>query len=98
MKKTGFDEIFYFAEKEYGIGWNAANEVFFRSALTYGSYDEYNVDETIAYCNISLEEGKTIENITKEEILAASERDQGYLIIGKYMLAKGLKEIFIDSK
>ena len=28
-----FDEIFYFAEKKYGIDWNTANDMFFRTGL-----------------------------------------------------------------
>ena len=98
MNRVGFDEIFYFAEAEYGIGWNAANDVFFHNALTYGSYDEYEKDDVIHFADISLQKGKTIENVTKEEILESTKRDQSYLIIGKYMLANNLDNIFIDSK
>jgi hypothetical protein len=39
-----FDDIFNFATKEYGIGWNPCNDLFFGNAFEYRehSYIEYD--------------------------------------------------------
>lgn len=40
-----FSEIFYFAEKEYGVNWNRANDLFFHTILDYGKINEFYIKE-----------------------------------------------------
>jgi hypothetical protein len=85
INKVGFDDIFYYAEKKFGVTWNRANDMFFNHSLDYHSYNEYSVGEVGDYT-----EGKPYEELTESE--------KGYFIINQYMIDKNLEDIFIDSK
>lgn len=44
LKQTNtiyFRHLFQFAEKEFGISWNDANDLFFDTVLPYKSYQEF---------------------------------------------------------
>lgn len=43
---VGFADIFRFAEKEHGVDWNRANDMFFSSEmLRYKGYNTIEIDE-----------------------------------------------------
>ncbi|MGL5324016.1 MAG: hypothetical protein ACRC91_04735 [Aeromonas sp.] len=81
-----FAEIFHFAE-EYGVGWNAATDLFFGNVFEYRSTDpvEYNGEY----------EGKSVEDI--------SAMPDGYekadAILSHFLKEKGLdgKNVMVDS-
>ena len=91
--KTDFCEIFNYAEREFGIGWNPCNDLFFNdNALTYKSYNEYNVDEILE----NFAEGEQ-EIFTKEEIHNMSDTKKTYAIIHHFMVANDIDDIFIGN-
>lgn len=50
ITECGYDDIFRFAEERYGIGWNDANDLFFRGGvLRYGTLDEVHPGEMPSY-------------------------------------------------
>lgn len=50
ITECGYDDIFRFAEERYGIGWNDANDLFFRGrVLRYGTLDEVHPGEMPSY-------------------------------------------------
>ena len=40
-----FDELFAFAEKEFGVHWNAADKLFFNHVLPYTSFREMQISD-----------------------------------------------------
>ncbi len=93
LYNTDFSEIFNYAERVFGIGWNPCNDLFFNdNALTYKSYNEYNVDEILE----NFAEGEQ-DTFTKEEILNMSDKEKSYAIIHHFMVANDIDDIFIGN-
>ena len=101
VKQIEFDEIFYFAEKKYGIGWNPCNDIFFGNALDYGSVSDFC--DWGAYIDPKVfgdDKNKKASSFTKEEVLDMSDHDQSYVITAAYLESIGLEddEIQVDCR
>lgn len=93
MKKTttvDFSEIFWYAEEEFKISWNDANDIFFREeVLTYKGYDELDPDYLSEH----------FYDLSDKEIAALSIADctsktsKGKLILIRFMEKHNLKEM-----
>ena len=99
VNKVNFSEIFHYAEKEYGIGWNPCNDLFFKEGvLTYRNVDTIYFDERVLDCfypqDITKED---FAKLTKEEILEFKGNKLAWCIIGKFMLDNNVDEIEVDN-
>lgn len=98
-----FGCIFDFATKEFGIGWNPCNDLFFNCPLDYKSFNEYDMndvqewiqdEEEIAHLGDDFE----FSQVTKYMILHFDDDNAKAMgIIGKFMESKGISYIFIDN-
>ena len=89
-----FSDIFAYAEKEFGIGWNAASDVFFNNALTYQSYDDFKIGGALGYTDVYADKKNSWE-YSREEILEMSEHDQSYMIIDHFMHDNDLQSMTV---
>lgn len=96
INETDFSEIFHFAEKEFGIGWNPCNDLFFGGPLTYQSFDDRELDELIEYTD-EAGSGREIADYSKEEILKMRDNDKAWFILGKFMIANNVKQMRVDN-
>ena len=97
MKKLDFSDLFNWVTENYGIEWNECNDVFFGNSLTFGSYDEVCCGDGISYTDI-YDIGKESWDLTKEEVMALSPSDRGYVLIDIYLKEKGIEEgIFLNN-
>lgn len=99
MKQTttvDFSEIFHWSEK-YGISWNQANDLFFRSeCLTYKSYNEWEVGIN-AYegCELLYSTEREAWDLTREEIDSLSDIEKAGVLIDIFLHENGVKEAVI---
>ena len=84
MQVYNFALIFKFAEDNYGIGWNDANDVFFGNSLDYGKHSEVYPGDWSAYIDLEAEPKSKALDYTKEEVLAMDKADQSYIIVSAY--------------
>lgn len=88
IKTTMIDtyELFKFAEKQFGIGWNPCNDLFFRSEVVkYENYTEFELDEPLEYIS---SEGDS-KDYTGDDL--------AYWIINEFMIQNNLKSILINT-
>ncbi len=93
--RTHFSEIFHYAEKEFGIGWNPCNDLFFDNALDYKSYNEFHVGDILLYLELDDDNGN--RNLSKEEIMELDDYEKSHAIIHHFMVANDIDEIFIEN-
>ncbi len=100
--EADFDELFRFAEKRFGIGWNDCCSLFHRSnVLNYHSHTEFWLCDIIQQTQMYYDKGEnvvmpSIEEMSDEEIKSAEhEKDKAYLIIGKFMIEHSVDKVFI---
>jgi len=87
INEVDFSTIFNYADKKFGVSWNRANDMFFvDGSLTYRSFNEYDLDESLEF----IDDGKKFEDM--------SESEKGYFIINQYMIDNKLEDIFIDCR
>jgi len=94
-----FSDIFKFAEKQYGIEWNHANDIFFNGRLEYTKHTSVDMGDWVEYINEKTEIKDKAGDYTKEEVLAMDDNDKSYLITAAYLETQDLKdgdEILID--
>ena len=101
VKMVGFEEIFRFAEKEFGIHWNPANDLFFNTIFAYRSCTLiYTCDLA---CDISyFKYANTIAKIKKckasivprEEFDKMTDREKAKLIVMLYCEHNKVKHDF----
>ena len=72
--EVSFDQLFQYAEDNYGIFWNAANDLFFGTTLEYGQVCSVNKD---SYC--------IKDNLSKEQVLALPRVDKAYYIMNMWL-------------
>jgi hypothetical protein len=93
-----FSKIFSFAEEQYGIEWNTANDIFFNGRFEYTKHNSVGMGDWVEY--VSFEEVKdNASDYTKEEILAMDDNDKSYVITAIYLELLGIKkgeDILID--
>ena len=100
MEKVGvieFSAVFKFAEDEYGIDWNRANDVFFNGSLEYGRHTECSPGDWSGY--VDLEDIKPqASDYTVEEVGGMSQLDQSYVILEAYFEANNITddEVLVD--
>ncbi len=83
--EVDFSDIFSYAEKKFGVGWNPANDMFFGHSLTYKSHDKYSQGEPLEHIP---------EGVPYEEL---STWHKGYYIINQFMIDNDLEDIWIDN-
>jgi len=93
-----FGEIFHFAEKNYGIGWNPCNRVFFGNSLEYGKHTTVYPGEWGAYINLNIELKEKASDYTREEVEKMNDIDKSYIILAAYFESLGVKddEVLVD--
>ena len=79
--EVDFSEIFEFAEKDHGIKWNAANDLFFRNeVLRYQRHDDLTLED--------------IEwELCEEGFAAEGDVKKAFEILLDFMKKKNLKEM-----
>lgn len=85
VTECDFSDIFHYAEKKFGIGWNPCNDMFFGYSLEYKSYNEYDLEDLL-------------DNIIDQSYEELSFTDKGYYIIHQFMIDNNLKSIRIDNR
>lgn len=85
-----FDDIFYFAEKEYGIGWNPCNDLFFNHVFDYGQVS------SVEYNGRDYSEGA----VSLEELDGMSTTQKADAILSHFLFVNGLTSgnIEVDSR
>jgi hypothetical protein len=84
LKVFDFADIFRYAEKHYGILWNAANDVFFGNSLDYGSHTTWYPGDYGGYIDQDILLPAKASDFTKEQVLAMTPCDQSYVILDAY--------------
>jgi len=103
IQQIDFDEIFFFAEKEYGINWNTCNDIFFGNSIDYNNVTDFEYIEWQCYMGFWKDESSfdiKASSFTKEEVLGMTSPEQSYLIVAAYLESLGFKGsmIQIDSR
>jgi hypothetical protein len=101
VKMIEFSDIFLFAEKEYGIHWNTANDLFFRNnVFKYGSVtDIYPCDARAWLKDIDAPKGFKSSDIPKERFATLCKSDQARLILMAYCEKNKIKRDFmVDAR
>ncbi len=96
VHEVDFSEIFGFAEKEYGISWNSANDLFFNKAFAYGglckiAYGDFleSLDEEQYDSLVNNKETSFLDVVSKEEVEASE--DKARLITAHFLCVNGMK-------
>ena len=84
LKIFEFDEIFHYAENEYGIDWNTCNDVFFGNSLEYQRHTTVYPADWAAYIDLKLEVKDKASDYTKDEVNAMTGNDKSYVILSAY--------------
>jgi hypothetical protein len=98
LKVFEFDQIFYFAEKKYGIGWNECNDVFFGNSLDYGKHSTVYPHDWSAYIDLEIIAKDKASDYSKNEIEAMSNIDKSYIILSAYFESLDITddEVLVD--
>lgn len=84
-----FDDVFYYADEHFGVGWDDANDLFFGNAFEYNQIDHVEIEEH--YLELSV-----------DEINSLSPHEKANAILSKFLdtigIADDSDEIYIDSK
>lgn len=105
-----FSRIFRFAEENYGIHWNTANNIFFDKVLQYGTihrirptdifdYIEYFSDHYDEYYDSKYQQIKprSYKDIPREYIDSAADTEKAYIIFLAFIEENDIKhEMFIN--
>ena len=77
---VNFSDIFYFAKNSpYNIGWNAANDLFFRDdVLGYGKYNNIDKETLLSEIKYMEENDKTGSKLLAYRILVDFMEEQGF--------------------
>jgi len=85
--EVGYSEIFHFAEKKFGVGWNAANNLFWHDGpLNYQRTDDIELGEIEA----------DLEN-TKIEYPEYKDLIKAYEILIAFMKENNVTEMRVNS-
>jgi hypothetical protein len=86
-----FSKIFNFAEEQYGIDWNTANDVFFNGRLEYGKHTGVDMGDWVEYVGFEAVKDNA-HDYTKEEVLAMDDYDKSYVITAAYLESLDIEE------
>jgi len=92
LKVFDFAAIFKFAEKNYGIGWNPCNDVFFGNVLEYGKHTTVCPSDWIQYVDMSIPEKSKASDYTKEETNKMDDVSKSYIIVSAYFESLGITD------
>lgn len=98
VKMIGFADIFHFAEKEFGVHWNPANDLFFRTIFNYGSMSQIYTSDLA--CDISFfDDAKDISEckaslVPREEYDKMSQREKAKLIVMLFCEKNNIEDDF----
>lgn len=84
LKVFGFTDIFHFAEKKYGIGWNECNDVFFGNSLEYNRHSTIYPSDWAAYIDLQLTKKDNASDYTNDEVKVMTDYDKSYVILSAY--------------
>ena len=85
LKVFDFADIFHYADKYYGIGWNSCNDVFFGNSLEYGRHSTVYPKDWTAYVSFSDVVLKPLaSNYTRLEVESMDDSDKSYVILSAY--------------
>jgi hypothetical protein len=101
VKMVNFSDIFYFAEKEYQIHWNTANNLFFRNdVFEYGSVKNiYPGDARAWFRDIDAPKGFKSSDIPKERFVQLCDSDKAWIILLAYCEKNKIKHDFmVDAR
>ncbi len=87
-----FSDIFNFATKHYGIGWNECNDVFFGNSLEYGKHTTAYPSDWPEYIDLKIELKDKASDYTKEEVEQMSDVDKSYVILSAYFESLNISE------
>jgi len=94
-----FADVFHFADREYGISWNPANDVFFGHAFRYGSVTDFYPEDWDSHIEEIEGDFKKASDVPKEIVAKMSNHDKSYVITAAYLESKNLTgEIQIDCR
>ncbi len=106
INRVGFDEVFYFAEKYFNIGWNDCCELFLNKMFTYGSITQIymsDVKHNFTY-------GKDVDKLNGEHLLEyiinfrgtdiskLSSEDQRNIVVLNFMFEHEIDDMEVDSR
>lgn len=81
-------EIFHYAKKKHGVGWNDANDMFFGNSLEYKSYDDFYIGKFAEYTGIEFKDANYDE---------LDECDKGRYILEEFMIENNITEMRVDN-
>ena len=98
-----FAFIFRFAEENYGICWNRANDIFFGNAFDYKKTYNYYIGDWAGYLDASIKDDfvpkEKASDYTREEVEEMSDNDKSYIITDAFFEHHGITgtNVFIVS-
>jgi hypothetical protein len=105
-----FTGLFAFAEKEFGVDWNWANELFFNTILNYKELTQICIDDLRDQIDDGSEvsskdwmESFELNNSNIDQLMEncnhlRENEIRACVIAGKYLISEGLTSIYINSK
>jgi hypothetical protein len=98
MARKDFSALFFYADKEFGIDWNSANDLFFNTILPYRSFTDIYLSDLCDGFDLpegqdpqSFMEGLQITENMEPEVKAR-------VIAGKFLISLGLTKLMIDCR
>lgn len=107
INRVGFDEVFYFADKHFNIGWNDCSDLFHGSEMfKYESTSEIYMSDVKHNFTYNNEREKLngeellqyIINFLGTDISNLSEDDKRHIIVLNFMLANDVEDMEVDSR
>jgi hypothetical protein len=100
VNECSFSEIFEFAKEKYGIEWNPANDLFFRTELLrYGTVHEVHPAEMPSYIDFMYKNKlKKSSDISAEKFANMKPMDQARVILLAFGEANGVTHnLMVDA-
>ena len=105
-----FTGLFAFAEKEFQVYWNQANELFFNTILNYKELTEISIGDLRGRIDSGSEvsskdwmeafelNDENIDKLMADCDYLRENEIRACVIAGKYLISEGLTSIYINSK
>ncbi len=97
LKVFDFSDIFNYATKNYGISWNACNDVFFNNSLEYQRHTTVYPKDWTGY--VSFESVKdNASDYTVDEVNDMDDLDKSYVVLSAYFESLNINdsEVLVD--
>lgn len=100
VRVVEFSEIFNFADKNYDIGWNACNDLFFNDHIQYKSVTDIYPEELLFYVSFYKSVKRKAADYTKEEVSKMSNSDKSNIILSAFFDSKNIKtgKVMVDCR